>query len=67
MDLTKILQGRKTYLAAFGLAGLAFFQYSTGDLAGAVQSALGALTAFGLRSAIAQAITPPPPPEQPAP
>ena len=48
-----ILEGKKTVLAALGLVGLALFQLSTGDYAMAVQSFLAALTAFGLRSAIA--------------
>lgn len=53
MDLSSILKGRKTYAAALGLLAMAAFQYYTGDLVGAGQSVLGALTAFGLRSAVA--------------
>lgn len=53
MDLTKLFNGKKTYAAAVGLLALAVYQYSTGDLPGAIHTALTALTAFGLRSAIA--------------
>ena len=48
------LQGYKTYVAAAGFIGLAVYQWSNGDLTGAWQSVLAALTAFGLRQAIAE-------------
>jgi hypothetical protein len=51
---TAILSGKKTYLAAIGLVGLAVFQFSTGDIPGGIQSLLGAAAAFGLRSAVGQ-------------
>lgn len=50
-----VLNGYKTYLAAAGLFGLAIYQFSQGNIDGAIQSALGGLTALGLRSAIAKA------------
>lgn len=59
------LNGFKTYLAAAGMLGLALFQFSTGDYATAWQSMMGALAAFGLRVAIANAVNnsnPPAPP-----
>ena len=49
------LSGFKTYLAAAGLFGLALFQFSQGNVEAAIQSALGGLTALGLRNAIANA------------
>lgn len=49
-----MLTGYKTYIAAAGLFGLALYQASQGNLEAAIQSALGALTALGLRNAIAQ-------------
>ena len=55
-DILRALRGKKTYLAAAGLAGLALYQFSTAktpaDFYGAYQSALGALAAFGLRNAL---------------
>ena len=54
MDFLNVLSGFKTYLAAAGLVGLAIFQASTGQYEQAVQSVLAALTAAGLRSAIAK-------------
>lgn len=48
------LDGKKTILAAVGLVGLAVYQASIGSYDLAVQSALAALAAFGLRSAIAK-------------
>lgn len=52
MDLTKLFSGRKTYLAALGFAVVAVTQFSAKDYVGAAQSALAALSAFGLRAAI---------------
>lgn len=49
-----LIPGWKTNLAALGLLGLAFFQLSTGDFFGAIQSFFAALAAFGLRSAVAK-------------
>jgi hypothetical protein len=59
-----LLQGKKTYLAAAGLIGLALYQASQKDYPSAVQSLLGGLAAFGLRSALP---TPPGPPAGPSP
>ena len=53
-SILNVLTGYKTYIAAAGLAGLAIFQASTGDYPQAIQSLLGALTAAGLRHAIAK-------------
>lgn len=64
MDLTKILEGKKTYIAAAGLALLAVVTYAAGDPVGAGQYLLQALGFFGLRCAIAQAPPPPAPPTQ---
>jgi len=50
--MKKLLQGRRTYIAAAGLLGLALYQLSQGDTAAALQSFLAGLAAFGLRSAI---------------
>ena len=47
-----MLTGYKTYIAAVGLVGLAIYQVSQGDITTAVQTALAALAAFGVRSAI---------------
>jgi hypothetical protein len=54
MSILNALSGYKTYLAAAGLVGLAVFQVSTGQYEQAVQSALAALTAAGLRHALAK-------------
>lgn len=62
MDLTKILQGKKTYLAVAGLVGLAVYQYTVGDYVGLTQSVLAALSVFGLRSALPRPPAPPPAP-----
>lgn len=51
MSLTS---GWKTYVAAVGLAGLAAYQFSQGDVAGAIQSLFAAAAAAGLRHAVAQ-------------
>lgn len=48
-----VLNGKKTYLAAAGLLGLATFQvFVLGDVVSGVQSFLGAMTAAGLRNAL---------------
>lgn len=49
-----VLPGWKTYLAAAGLLGLALYQFSEGNAAGAWQSIMAALAAFGLRQAVAR-------------
>jgi hypothetical protein len=54
-NILNAVNGYKTYLAAAGLVGLALYQASTGEYQQAVQSFLAALTAAGLRSAIAKA------------
>lgn len=59
-DVLKSLRGRKTYLAGTGLAGLALWHWSTGDVPGAVNNALQALVAFGLRDAISRILPTPP-------
>lgn len=46
------MSGFKTYLACAGLLGLALYQFSEGHIELATQSFLGALAAFGLRSAL---------------
>ncbi len=48
-----MLKGYKTYIAAAGLLGLAIFQFSTGQVAPGLQSLFAALSAAGLRGAIA--------------
>lgn len=64
-DILRALRGKKTYLAAAGLAGLALYQFSTAktpaDFYGAYQSALGALAAFGIRNAL-EPVSPSTPP-----
>lgn len=47
-----MLAGYKTYIAAAGLVGLALYQVSVGQIDTAIQTALAALAAFGLRKAI---------------
>lgn len=49
-----LFNGKKTYLAAIGLFGLAAYQASTGDYPAAVQSFLAGLAALGLRHAVSQ-------------
>jgi hypothetical protein len=49
-----VLNGYKTYIAAAGLLGLSLFQFSTGQVAPAIQTLLSALAMAGLRSAIGQ-------------
>ena len=61
MDLS-FLSGKKTYLAAIGLAITAVVQFRAGDVLGAAQSAMAALAAFGLRSALTPAQPPAPRP-----
>lgn len=46
------LLGFKTYLAAAGLLGLALYQFSQGQYQEAYMSLMGALAAFGLRTAL---------------
>lgn len=40
----------KTYIAAAGLAGMALYQLSQGDIQGSITSLLAAAAAVGLRS-----------------
>lgn len=47
-----VLPGFKTYIAALGLLGLGVYQLSQGDYPSAVQSIMGALAAFGIRTAV---------------
>jgi Trypsin-like peptidase domain len=47
--LAKLFANRKTYLAAAGLAGLAVYQFSQQDYAGAVGSVGAVLTMLGLK------------------
>jgi hypothetical protein len=47
------LKGKKTYIAAVGLAGLSVFQLSQGNVDG-LQTLLQALAAAGLRDAVAK-------------
>src|SRR3954454_21699072 len=55
MAIISVLAGYKTYIAAAGFVGLAVYQLSQGEVNPALQSVLSALTAVGLRSAIAKA------------
>ena len=48
------MKGYRTYLAAAGFVGLAVYQASQGDWPSAFQNLAAALTAFGLRQAIAK-------------
>lgn len=48
-----VLSGYKTYIAAIGMVGLAFYQFSQGQIDAAFQSLFAGLAAFGLRSAVA--------------
>jgi hypothetical protein len=50
----KAIDGYKTYLAAAGLAGYALYQVSLGQYDQAFQSFLAAMTAAGLRHAVAK-------------
>jgi hypothetical protein len=54
MAVLNLLSGYKTYLAAAGLVGLGVYQISQGQFETGAQSLLGALTAAGLRHAIAK-------------
>jgi len=47
------LEGYKTYLGAFGLFALAIFQFATGQALMGFHSLFLAITAAGLRGAIA--------------
>lgn len=49
------ISGYKTYIAAAGLAGLALYQISQGDIPGAYQSLMTALGAAGVRHAVSKA------------
>ncbi len=53
--LLKLISGYKTYAAAIGLAGLAIYQFSQKQYDQALQSAMAALAAAGLRNAITKA------------
>ena len=64
MDLTKMFDGRKTYLAAAALAVMAFLRFRAGDQSGAAELLAQALGLFGLRSALSA--VPPSPPGPPA-
>lgn len=55
MDLSKLLTGYKTYLAAAGLFGLGVYQISQGNMEVGIQSLLAGLAAFGIRTAVANA------------
>jgi hypothetical protein len=50
------LKGYKTYIAAAGLLGLAVYQFSQGDIDGAIQNVLAAFAAFGMRQAISRPV-----------
>jgi hypothetical protein len=54
--ITTLLDGKKTYSAAIGFVLLAASCFISGDAVGGFQALLLALTAFGLRDAIAKAI-----------
>ncbi len=56
--ILNLVNGYKTYIAAFGLFCLAGYQASQGDYTTAYQSLMLALTAAGLRNAIAKVTTP---------
>jgi hypothetical protein len=56
LNLLAPLNGSKTYLAALGLAGLAVFDATQGNYAGAVLAGFQALGLFGLRSALDNAV-----------
>mgnify|MGYP007037435432 CR=1 FL=1 len=60
MNVAAKLQGCKTYLAVAGLIGLAIYQASTGEYQAAIQTAMAAAAAAGLRNAITTASTPKP-------
>lgn len=60
MNVAAWLVGKKTYIAALGLLGLAIYQASTGEYQAAVQSVIAALAAAGLRNAITTASIPKP-------
>ena len=62
------LKGKRTYIAAGGLALLGFAKFVGGDQVGALQDFLGALAVFGLRQALDTPMSPPPaPPQNPQP
>jgi hypothetical protein len=53
-NLTNLLSGYKTYIAAAGLVGLSVYQFSQDQFATAFQTFLTAMTALGLRHAVAK-------------
>ena len=55
-QLFNLANGNKTYLAAFGLMGLAVYQLSTGDYTAALQSFMAGLAAMGLRNGLEKAV-----------
>jgi hypothetical protein len=57
VGFVKQFSGYKTYVAAAGLAALAIYQISAGDLAPAIQAILSAVVAVDLRVAIASPAT----------
>jgi hypothetical protein len=54
MAILNLINGYKTYIAAIGLVGLAVYQFSLGQFENGYQSILAAMTAAGLRHAIAK-------------
>jgi hypothetical protein len=54
LSIFTALNGYKTYLAAAGLVGLALYQLSTGSVAEAFQTLMGALAAGGLKHAVSR-------------
>lgn len=61
MNIAAWFVGRKTYIAAAGLLGLAVYQASVGQYEAAIQSVIAALAATGLRNAITTTAMPPKP------
>lgn len=55
LGIFELVSGYKTYFAAAGLAGLAVYQVSQGDLTAAYQSVMAALATVGIRHAVAKA------------
>lgn len=52
MKILAVIDGSKTYIAAAGLAGLAIYQLSQGQLTEGAQTLWQALAAAGIRHAI---------------
>jgi len=50
----KFLEGKKTYIAAIGLLGLALYQVTIADYAPAIETFMAALAAFGIRHAMSR-------------